>query len=129
MTAPQKGHRLGGRSKPPEPTSTRTDPPAPTAPEAPVEASANGSQPTRPVALPPPRVAAEAPVQMSAAEERRILHGVRAALGKVARDQASLRESEEMAAREVAEARASGIDERKLLGAALSAGVDLPAAE
>lgn len=73
--------------------------------------------------------AAEVPAELSASQERWILHGVRAALGKVAAERARLDEAKEALGRELADARAKGIDERKLLGAALSAGVDLPDAE
>lgn len=99
-------------------------------PEKPAEETATGSVPEDLGDSPEDSEGAkERPVKrlaLSPAEERRLLHRVNAAGGKLAAVHRDLTQAENMWELEVAEARNAGLDESKLTGAALILGVDLP---
>jgi hypothetical protein len=130
---PPKGQRLGGRGKPPEPTSTRTDPPAPTAPETPeetpVETPAGNGQTVRPTRPARTRTVVEAPAELDKDALGDWRWRLGATAGKAVKAQQRANEAARAWERVVAEARNAGVPERLLMAAALEADMDLPAAE
>lgn len=129
---PPKGQRLGGR-RPPEPTSTRTDPPAPTAPETleetPTEAPVGNGQAERPAKPARTRTVAEVPAEMDKDVLDRWQWQLRATAGKAVAAQRRADEAVQAWERLVADARNAGVPDRLPTAAALEADIDLPAAE
>lgn len=127
---PQKGQRLGGRGKPPEPTSTRTDPPAPTAPgtveETPVEAPAGNGQTEHPAAPVRARKKAQVPGQIEPRLKAFWRTNLQNAARKLAVDRARVLESEDAWVDTVADARDAGVPANVILAAAADADVEVP---